>query len=477
MQLRCLTSNSTKDRKKSETAKLRDATTRLGNHEGCPYNMSSFPQESVIRRMTRLAIAHNAVNLSQGITDEPVCYDLAWAGIAAILGGSDKRAAQLQTLTLGDLLSRHAGRDHRHSSLKALCAILQPERDRYNQYSFPYGLPELRAGIADYTLRFHAFRPDPETQITVTAGATEGLSSVLRALCRPGDGLMVLQPFHEMYPNQAHLFGLRCEYVTLRENRAGWELDKSEWTAVAKRARALILNTPHNPTGKVFSRAELGFIADLCCKHDLFLITDEIYEHILYGDHIHRSPATLPHMAARTIVVNAITKTANASGWRVGWVISPEQYTPKIRAIHDTLIVQAPTPLQKGAAHLLRLPDAIFKAIRKPFLQKRDLLVHALRSAGFKITPPDGAYYLFANYRGVPALCNMDATDAALYMTREIGVAPVPGDNFYRAADTYSPTGRRQGKIGHDGDRYLRFAFCLTLDSLRQAAERMKKLK
>ena len=411
--------------------------------------------------MTRLSLEHNAINLSQGITDEPVLYDLAWAGIAAILGGSDEGAEQLQSLTLSDLLSRNPGNDNR--SLKDLCAILQPEHDRYNQYSFPYGLPELREAIADYTRRLYAFRPNPETQITVTAGATEGLSSTLRALCNPGDSVIVLQPFHEMYPNQASLFGLRCEYVTLREKSDGWAIDKNEWATAAKRARALILNTPHNPTGKVFSESELAFIADLCCKHNLFLITDEIYEHILYGDCVHICPTTLASMAERTIVINAITKTANASGWRVGWVISPEQHTPRIRAIHDTLVVQAPTPLQKGAEHLLRLPDAIFKNIHKPFLQKRNLLLSALQSIGFKITPPDGSYYLFADYRSVPTLCDMDATDAALYMTREIGVTPVPGDNFYAT--------------GNEGGRYLRFAFCRTLDSLSEAAERLKKLK
>ena len=236
--------------------------------------------------MTRLAIEHNAVNLSQGITNEPVLYDLAWAGIAAILGGSDEGAEQLQTLTLQNLLSRHNSENLNAHTLKDLCQVLQPEQDRYNQYSFPFGLPELREAIADYTYRFYAFRPDPETQITVTAGATEGLSSTLCALCEPGDGLIVLQPFHEMYPNQARVFGLRPEYITLRETSDGWTLDFDELATAAQNARALILNTPHNPTGKVFTETELGFIADLCNKHDLFLITDEIYEHILYGDHI-----------------------------------------------------------------------------------------------------------------------------------------------------------------------------------------------
>jgi len=420
----------------------------------------SAPQESVIRRMTRLAIEHNAVNLSQGITNEPVLYELAWAGVSAILGGSEEGADQLQSLVLSDLLK---GNNRTERTIKSLCAALQPEQDRYNQYSFPFGLPELREAIADYTQRFYSFRPNLDTQITVTAGATEGLSSSLRALCNPGDGLMVLQPFHEMYPNQASLFGLRCEYITLRETDEGWQLDQGEWIAAAKNSRALILNSPHNPTGKVFSESELSFIVDLCKTHDLLLFTDEIYEHILYGDHIHICPAMLDGMAERTIVINAITKTANASGWRVGWVISPEQYTSQIRAVHDTLVVQAPTPLQKGTEHFLGLPDTTFKTIHEPFLKKRDLLVEALRSAGFKVTPPDGAYYLFADYQSVPTIGSMNAIDAAMYMTEHIGVAPVPGDNFYAE--------------GTEGDRYLRFAFCRTIDSLTEAATRLAKLK
>ena len=422
--------------------------------------MPSSPQESVIRRMTRLSLEHNAVNLSQGITDEPVLYDLAWAGIAAILGGSDEGAEQLQSLALRDLLSRNAGNDNR--SLKDLCAILQPEHDRYNQYSFPYGLPELREAIADYTRRFYAFRPNPETQITVTAGATEGLSSTLRALCNPGDSVIVLQPFHEMYPNQASLFGLRCEYVTLREKSDGWAIDKDEWATAAKRARALILNTPHNPTGKVFSEAELAFIADLCCKRDLFLITDEIYEHILYGDCVHICPATLAGMAERTFVVNAITKTANASGWRVGWVLSPEQHTPRIRAVHDTLVVQAPTPLQKGAEHLLRLPDAIFKECSQTIFAKA-------RSAPQR--PPIHRIQNHPTRRFLLPLCRLPLRPHLMRHERN------------RCRHVHDPRNRRHPRTrattstqrATTATGNLRFAFCRTLDSLSEASRTAKK--
>jgi aminotransferase len=424
------------------------------------------PKESVIRKMTRLAIEHNAVNLSQGITDEPVVYDLAWAGISAILGGSDEGTKKLQTLTLGDLLNHHThGTETPLSTpIKDLLAILQPERDRYNQYSFPFGLPELRMAIADYTRRFYNFRPDPDTQITVTAGSTEALSSTLRAVCNPGDGLIIFQPFHEMYPNQANIFGLKPIYVTLTENLEShqWEMDKEALSMAAQNARAIILNSPHNPTGKVFTEVELAFIANLCQKHDLYLITDEIYEHILYGDRTHICPATLRGMSKRTFVVNSISKTANASGWRIGWIISPEQYTPQIRAIHDTLVVQAPTPLQKGAQHLLKMPDAFFKNIHVLFQQKRDLLVTVLREIGFQITPPDGAYYLFANYRSVPTLAQMTPVDASMFLIEKLGVAPVPGDNFYHR--------------GNYGENYLRFSFCRRLDTLSEAAKRLAKL-
>lgn len=426
----------------------------------------SAPKESVIRKMTRLAIEHNAVNLSQGITDEPVVYDLAWAGISAILGGSDEGVEQLQTLTLGDLLSIHKSNiePHLNTSLKNLLSVLQPTRDRYNQYSFPFGLPELRTAIADYTNRFYHFRPDPDTQITVTSGSTEALSSTLRAMCNPGDGLIIFQPFHEMYPNQANIFGLKPIYVTLIENpeTQQWELNEDELTNAAKNARAIILNTPHNPTGKVFTETELTFIANLCKQHNLYLITDEIYEHILYNDHIHICPATINGMAERTFVINSISKTANASGWRIGWIISPPQYTPQIRAIHDTLVVQAPTPLQKGAEHLLTMPDAFYKNIHVLFQQKRDLLVEALRKIGFQITPPNGAYYLFANYRSVPKLSKMNPTDAAMYLIEKLGVACVPGDNFYQQ--------------GNNGDNYLRFSFCRHLDTLTEAAKRLTAL-
>lgn len=417
--------------------------------------------------MTRLAIQHQAVNLSQGFTDEAPAYDMVWGGIAAILGGTSEYTEGLENITLRQILERQNDSldDFLDLGLKDILARLQNPRDQFNQYSFPFGIPELRQTIADYTVRFYHFYPEPETQITVVLGATEGLASVLRAICEPGDGIIIFQPFHEMYPSQAQIFGLRPEYVTLKENiTAGkWELDREELESVAQRdVKAIIVNTPHNPTGKVFTEDELNFIAHLAKKNDLLVVTDEIYEHILYGNCKHCCLAAFDGMQDRTFVVNSISKTGNATGWRIGWVISPVDYTTRIRSIHDTLVIQAPTPLQKGASRLLGLGDEFFKKLRDAYKTKCEILMGGLESVGFQVTPPDGSYYLFANYRSIPALKDLPPMDAAMFLIEKIGVASVPGDNFYRS--------------GTDGDQYLRFAFCRGLDTLHEAARRFLKL-
>ncbi len=421
-------------------------------------------RESVIRLMTRLAVQHGAVNLSQGFTDEAPHFELVWGGVAAALGGDDPRIQHLDALTLEEartelgLTPAEFGR----LPLRELLARLRNPRDRFNQYSFPFGLPELRQAIAEYTWRFYGVRPDPETQITVVLGATEGLSSVLRAVCSPGEALVIFQPFHEMYPSQSELFGLEPRYVTLREDRATgtWHMDRDEVRAACgPGARGLVLNTPHNPTGKVFGRDDLEFIASLCRERELFAFTDEIYEHIVYDGHRHHYLAGFEGMAERTFVINSISKTGSATGWRVGWVISPEQYTPRIRAVHDTLVIQAPTPLQKGAARLLLQDEAVFRELSRPYERKRQTLVDALRKVGFAVSPPEGSYYLFADYRQVPRIGAMPPMEAAMHLIEQVGVASVPGDNFYR--------------VGTEGNDYLRFAFCRSLESLEEAGRRL----
>ena len=423
-------------------------------------------KETVIRLMTRLAIEHGAVNFSQGFTDEAPVYDMVWGGISAMLGGTEEGVRRIETMSLREILEARGdgGSNSLDLTLKELLAGVRNPRDQLNQYSFPFGLPELRHAIADYTQAFYGCRPDPEEQITVVLGASEGMAVAFRSLLDPGDGVVVMQPYHELYPSQAAIFGLVPRFVTLREDRdAGtWRLDRDEMRAVVSdpSVKAIVVNTPHNPTGKVLNEDELGLIAELCRTHDLFAITDEIYEHITFDGHRHSYLASFEGMAERTLVVNSISKTGRSTGWRIGWVISPPDRTRRLRAVHDNLVVQAPTPLQKGAVSLLRQSRAFFDGIAEGYRRKRDLLIGGLREVGFTATPPEGAYYLFADYRSVPALAAMSPLDAAMYLIEEVGVATVPGDNFYA--------------IGDEGDRYLRFAFCRSIETIEAGLERLR---
>ena len=423
-------------------------------------------KETVIRRMTRLAVEHGAVNLSQGFTDEAPVFDMVWGGVSAMLGGTQEGVDRIESMTVRELLDARGGGggNSLDLTLKELLAAVRNPRDQLNQYSFPFGIPELRHAIADYTEALYGVRPDPEEQITVVLGASEGMAVAFRSLLEPGDGVVVMQPYHELYPSQAAIFGLVPRFVTLREDpEAGtWRLDRDEIRAAAAdpSVKAFVVNSPQNPTGKVLDRGELSFIAELCREHDLFAITDEIYEHITFDGHRHSFLAGFEGMADRTLVVNSISKTGRSTGWRIGWVITPPERTRRLRAVHDNLVVQAPTPLQKGAVALLRKERAFFDGIAGDYRRKRDLLVEGLRSVGFTATPPEGAYYLFADYRTVPALAAMSPMDAAMHLIRDIGVATVPGDNFYAT--------------GNDGDRYLRFAFCRSMETLKAGIDRLR---
>jgi aminotransferase len=410
--------------------------------------------------MTRLAQQHGAINLAQGFTDEPPPFPLVWGAIAALLGGSDDGILRLERTTATD---SSAGRGST-LLLRDVLEPLQGRRDELNQYSFPFGLPELRRAIAAHTARWSGFEPDPETETTVVLGSTEGLAAVLAAVGRRGDGVVIVEPFHEMYPAQAEIFGLAPRFVTLREDEDGaaWRLDPDELRRVAAGARLLILNTPHNPTGKVCAPEDLEAIADVARSQDLVVVADEIYEHIVFDGARHRSVATWPGMRERTIVVNSISKTANATGWRIGWVLAPPHLTPAIRAVHDTLVVQAPTPLQKAAVGLLAMPAAFFRDLGQGYADKRAILGGALREAGFRMTEPRGAYYFMADYRGVEVLANLDPLPAAMHLIEQVGVAAVPGDNFYAGSA--------------DGARYLRFAFCRGQDTVGDAARRLRRL-
>ena len=423
-------------------------------------------KETVIRLMTRLAIEHGAVNFSQGFTDEAPVYDMVWGGISAMLGGTEEGVRRLESMSLREILEARGdgGSNSLDLTLKELLAGVRNPRDQLNQYSFPFGIPELRHAIADYTEAFYGCRPDPDEQITVVLGASEGMAVAFRSLLDPGDGVVVMQPYHELYPSQAAIFGLVPRFVTLRKDRdAGtWRLDRDEVRSVVSDSsvKAIVVNTPHNPTGKVLNEDELGFIAELCRTHDLFAITDEIYEHITFDGHRHSFLASFEGMAERTLVVNSISKTGRSTGWRIGWVITPPERTRRLRAVHDNLVVQAPTPLQKGAVSLLRQERMFFDGIAEGYRRKRDLLIGGLREVGFTATPPEGAYYLFADYRSVPALAAMSPLDAAMHLIEEVGVATVPGDNFYAT--------------GNEGDRYLRFAFCRSIETIEAGLERLR---
>jgi aminotransferase len=426
-------------------------------------------KETVIRLMTRLAIQHGAVNLAQGFTDEAPVYDMVWGGIAAMLGGTDAEIERLETLTLQQILDARKNNSSSHAldiTLKDLLGGLQNPRDQYNQYSFPFGIPALRQAIAGYTEMFYGFRPDPEQEITVVLGASEGMAMTLRAVCKPGDGVLMMQPFHEIYPAQARIFGLEPRCITLRENPAAatWELDRDELLAEVRKGgiRAIMFNTPLNPTGKVFSEDEMDFIAGVCRDYDILAITDEIYEHMVFDGHRHHCLATRDGMKERTIVVNSISKTGKATGWRVGWVLTPQAYTKPLRALHDNIAVQAPTPLQKGAVDLLQQDRKFFEAIAAHYDHKRRTLIAGLERVGFRVTPPQGAYYLFADHRGVPALAGLAPTDAAMKLIKEFGVASVPGDNFYA--------------VGREDKYYLRFAFCRGQNTLEAAVAQLSRL-
>jgi aspartate/methionine/tyrosine aminotransferase len=424
-------------------------------------------KEAVIRLMTRLADKFSAINLAQGFPDEAPSYEIVWMAIAASLGGTKEGIHSLQNTTLKDIHQAIGGdtKAFLDKKLKDVLEVLQNPNDAFNQYSYPFGLPELRQAVADYTMRFQGFKPDPETEVTISAGVTEGMFSSLAAICHPGDEIIICQPFHEMYPKQAAVLGLKPKYITFGENyqTGAWDLNENELRKVlSRKTKVLILNSPHNPTGKVFTADELLAVAKICKEYDLMILTDEIYEHFVYDGRQHQSMATIPDMRENTIVVNGISKTGSATGWRVGWVISPSKYTPTIRGFHDTSVVQAPTPLQKAAERLLRLDDKFFEGIRKSYLEKRNILTKVLQDTGFIVHPPEGSYYLFASFERIPSLSNLPATDAAMYLIEKIGVASVPGDNFYA--------------VGDYGNKYLRFAFCRSSETLHEAANKLIKL-
>ena len=371
--------------------------------------------ESVIREMNRLAVAAGAVSLAQGFPDFPAPAELKDAAAAAL-----------------------------HADI--------------NQYAITWGARPFREAIAAKTARFHpGWDIDPETQITVTCGATEGMIAAMLGLLDPGDEVIVFEPFYENYGPDAILSGAVPRYVTLHE--PDWSIDPDELrAAVTPRTRAIVVNSPHNPTGKVFRRDELELIAGLCRDHDLLALTDDIYEHIVYeGEHI--PLATLPGMADRTVSIDSMSKTYSVTGWRVGWVIAAADLSVGIRRAHDFLTVGAAAPLQQAAVTALGFPDAYYARLAADYRERRDTLLPALAEAGFRIHEPAGAYYVMTDIRD---LTDEDDVTFARRLILDPGVAGVPGSSFFSRPEL--------------GRTKLRFAFPKRLDTLRAATDRLARL-
>ncbi len=376
--------------------------------------------ESVIREMTRQAMLHGAINLAQGFPDFSAPEEI-------------KRAAQ------------------------------QAIADDINQYAITWGSKPLRDAIARQMKLWQNIDVDPEVNVTVCCGSTEAMISSLMAITNPADEVVVFEPFYENYGPDTILSGATPRYVRLHppdSTNDEWRYDPDELRAAFNaNTKAIIVNTPNNPTGKVFARAELEFIRDLCLEFDALAITDEIYEHMIYDGTEHISMASLDGMRDRTITINGMSKTYSVTGWRVGWAVAPAALTSAIRKVHDFLTVGAAAPLQAAGAVALSLPAEYYRKLADGYRARRERMLPVLRAAGFKVFVPRGAYYIMTD---ISAFGFADDVKFAQYLVKDIGVATVPGSSFYK-----DPAG---------GSQQVRFAFCKKDTTLDAAAERLQKL-
>ncbi|HWH51617.1 MAG TPA: aminotransferase class I/II-fold pyridoxal phosphate-dependent enzyme [Gemmatimonadaceae bacterium] len=371
--------------------------------------------ESVIREMTRIASLHQAVNLAQGFPDFPMPAVMKEAAVTAIHGD-------------------------------------------VNQYAVTWGAPVLRQAIAEKYRRWYDMEVDPDRDVTVTCGATEAMASVFMALMDAGDEVIIPEPFYENYGPDAILAGAKPVFFPFE--RDGWTLDADRLRKTFNsRTKAIIVNTPHNPTGRVLTRDEISLIAELCIQHDAWAITDSPYEHMVYSGH-HHEIATWPGMRERTITISSLSKTFSCTGWRIGWIIAPPPQTAPIRKVHDFLTVGAPAPLQAAAAVGFAFDASYYNEFCSAYRARREFLSAVLREQGFRFTVPEGAYYIFADFSG---LSDLDDVTFAKWMTQEIGVATVPGSSFYSRKE--------------DGRSFVRFAFCKKQATLDDAAQRLSRLR
>lgn len=374
--------------------------------------------ESVIREMTRLANEHDAINLAQGFPDFDAPAELVEAAAQALRTG-------------------------------------------WNQYAITWGSPRLRHAIARKVAWSNGLQIDPERHLTVTCGATEAMMAALLAVINPGDEVVVFEPFYENYGPDALLSGARLRYVRLDLDDPAMSFDPEALrAAVGPKVRAIIVNTPHNPSGKVFTRAELELIADLCRERDILAVTDEVYEHILYDGAEHVCLASLPGMAERTLTINSMSKTYSVTGWRVGWVIAAnDAISDGVRRAHDFLTVGAAAPLQEAGAVALAFPREYYRDLGRMYQAKRDEMLAILTDAGFRCAVPRGAYYIMADIRGLSA---DDDVTFARRMIEQVRVAGVPGSSFYRDP--------------RDGSHLVRFAFPKRAETLAEVRRRLGAL-
>jgi aspartate/methionine/tyrosine aminotransferase len=374
--------------------------------------------DSVIREMTRLADVHGAINMAQGFPDFPAPSELKAAAARAV-------------------------------------------KEDYNQYEITWGSAELRAAIAEKARRFNGIRATGEDNVTVTCGATEAMVATMLALTDSNDEVIIPEPFYECYLPSAIISGARVRHVQLREP-LGFKFDEEGLKRAFSgrgglKPKAIVINTPNNPTGRVFSRSELRLVADLCADHGVLAITDEIYEQIVYDGERHVSLATLGDMADSTVTISGVSKTYSVTGWRIGYTVAEKRLTDAIRKVHDFLTVCAPAPLQRAALAAYGLDESYYSKLTQSYTRKRDYLVKSLDAMGFEAMRPQGAYYILADFK---AVWKGDDNSFAEHLVKDGGVATVPASSFF------STPGLGKTKV--------RLAFPKQDRTLREAVARMQ---
>ena len=346
---------------------------------------------------------------------------------------------------------------------EVLAAAVAAVNSALNQYAPGIGMPAVREAIAAHAARFYRQKINPETDVLVTSGATEAVFAAILGLADAGDEIIVFEPVYDSYVPNMVMAGVVPRYVPLRDDH--WTFDPAELAKLFNpRTRAIIVNTPHNPTGKVYSREELSAIAALCQKHDVTAITDEVYEHILYDDAVHTRLATLPGMAERTLTISSLGKTFSVTGWKIGWAIGPEPLITAVNRAHQFITFAVASPLQAAAATALGLPLSFFNNLRAMYQGKRNRMLEALQNAGFKTLKPQGSYFIMCDWRGVAPRHVTDDVQFAHWLTKEIGVACIPPRIFYQETDK------------HLGRYLARFSVCKKDETLDAAAERLSRL-